>query len=208
MWACLSRTASVAVSPRLRNRRPVLGRRMGTVTDFGSSPEFASMDGEPISRERPHGAAGVVAVAAAFNPANAPRLRALGAVQVLNVWWEGGFEPRRAEGLAARCAARFARISLRQRRPHRLAVRAAGREAVLRLSRRQQAVEYVLKTPARSYRPPIAVDGLWRANQDRRLRWREGTSSRSRPAGRRRPRHPRADRLPRAPPCRCRGRGR
>ena len=80
------------------------------MTDFGGSPEFASMNGEPISRERPHGVAGGVAVAAAFNPANAPRLRALGAVQVLNVWWEGGFEPRRAEGWR-RDAQRASRVS-------------------------------------------------------------------------------------------------
>ena len=31
----------------------------------------------------------------------------MGAVHMLNVWWESGLEPRRAEGLSRRCAARF-----------------------------------------------------------------------------------------------------
>jgi hypothetical protein len=34
-------------------------------------------------------------------PPSAPKSRALGAVHVLNVWWEGGFEPRRAEGFVS-----------------------------------------------------------------------------------------------------------
>src|SRR5262249_42053532 len=95
------------------------------------------------------------------------RIPLLAAVTVLNVWWEGGFERRRGRVAEARRIA-WATHPFRQRQPHRLAVRATRRGAALRLSRRQQAVEYVLKMPPRSYRPPIAVDGLWRANQDRK----------------------------------------
>lgn len=38
-----------------------LGRRISAVTDFGGSREFTTWDGEPVSRERPHGVTIVVA---------------------------------------------------------------------------------------------------------------------------------------------------
>jgi len=55
-------------------------------------------------------------------------------VHVLNVWWEGGFEPRHAEGFAEAMRGALRQTPpLRQRRPHQLAVRATRREATLQL---------------------------------------------------------------------------
>jgi hypothetical protein len=42
-------------------RAAVLAGKIGTVTDFGGLREFTTWDGEPISREQPHGATIVVA---------------------------------------------------------------------------------------------------------------------------------------------------
>ena len=61
-----------------------------------------------------------------------PRIdRAGGRVQMLGVWWEDGFDPRRADGFVERCARRCARISASRGRRGSSGRRTSKREAPL-----------------------------------------------------------------------------
>ncbi len=57
--------------------------------------------------------------------------RSDGPVQVLGLWWEDGFTPRRAEGSSMRCARRSARISASPARTARVGAPPRPREAPL-----------------------------------------------------------------------------